>query len=97
MEGHESSTKTDFFLSHQRLAFPCVWAAIMHRTGIPVPPHATLPLQEVKERGHHRRTMVRQSPDDLPVKLPWGGKTGMCNFCHECLPEHPLRTGEDLR
>ena len=26
-------------LLHQRLAFPCVWAAIMHGTGVPVPPH----------------------------------------------------------
>ena len=46
----------------------------MHGTGVPVPPHARLPLQEVKERGHHKRTMARQSPNDLPVKLPWGGK-----------------------
>ena len=42
-EGHESSTKTDFF-SHQRLAFPCVWAAVIHGTGVPAPPHARLPL-----------------------------------------------------
>ena len=73
MEGHKSSTKTDFLL-HQRLAFPCVWATIMHRTGVPVPTHARLPLQEVKGRGCHKRTMVRWSPDNLPVKLPWGGK-----------------------
>ena len=43
-EGHESSTKTDFFSLHQRLVFPCVWAAIIHGTGVPVPPHARLPL-----------------------------------------------------
>ena len=55
MEGHESSTKTDFFSLHQRLAFPYVWAAVMHETGVPVPPHARLPLQEVKERGCHKR------------------------------------------
>ena len=36
MDGHESSTKTDFFLLHQRLAFPCVWAAVIHGTGVPV-------------------------------------------------------------
>ena len=73
MEGHESSTKTDFFLLHQRLVFPCIWAAVMHGTGVPAPPEARLPLQEVKERGCHKRKMVRQSPNDLPVKLPWGG------------------------
>ena len=25
-------------------------------------------------RGHHKRKMARWSPDNLPVKLPWGGK-----------------------
>ena len=74
MEGHESSTKIDFFSLHQRLAFPCVWAAVMYGIGAPVQSHARLPLQEVKERGCHKRTMVRWSPNDLPVKLPWGGK-----------------------
>ena len=59
---------------HQRLAFPCVWAAVIHGTGVPAPPHARLPLQEVKERGHYKRIMVRQSPNNLPVKLPWGEK-----------------------
>ena len=44
MEGHASSTKTDFFSLHQRLAFPCVWATIIHKTGVPVPPHTRLPL-----------------------------------------------------
>ena len=38
MDSHESSAETGFFLSCQRLAFPCVWAAIMHWTGVPVPP-----------------------------------------------------------
>ena len=70
MGGHELSTETNFLSLHQRLLFPCVWAAIMHGTGVPVPPHTRLLLQEVRERGHHKRTMVRQSPDDLPVKLP---------------------------
>ena len=96
-ECHESSPEINFFSLHQRLVLPCVWAAIIHRTGVPVPPHAILPLEEVKWRGCHKRTMVRQSPDDLPVKLPWGGKMGSCNFCHGHLLEHPLRTGEDLR
>ena len=44
MDGHESSTKTSFFSSCQRLAFPCVWVTIIHRTGVPVPPLARLPL-----------------------------------------------------
>ena len=38
MDGHESSTKTGFFSLHQRLAFPYVWATIIHGTGVPVPP-----------------------------------------------------------
>ena len=97
MKGHESSTKTNFFSSCQRLAFPCVCAAIMCGTGVPVPPHARLPLWEVRERGIHKRKMVRWSPDNLPVKLPQDGKTGHCNFCCGHLLEHPLRMGEDLR
>ena len=76
MDSHESSTKTGFFSSHQRLAFPCVWATVIHRTGVPVPPYARLPPQEVMKRGCHKRKMARWSPNDLPVKLPWGGKTG---------------------
>ena len=48
-------------------------------------------------RGHHKRKMVRKSPDDLPVKLPWGGKMGSCSFDHGHLPEHPLRMGVDHR
>ena len=82
---------------HQRLAFPCVWATIIHGTGVPVPPHARLPPQEVMERGCHKRKMARQSPNDLPVKLPWGGKMGSCGLDHGHLPEHPLRMGEDHR
>ena len=71
MDGHKSSTETSFFSLHQRLAFPCVWATIIHRTGVPVPPHARLPPEEVMKRGCHKRNMARWSPDDLPVKLPW--------------------------
>ena len=97
MDGHEFSTKTVFFLLHQRLAFPCVWAAVTHGTGVPVPPHVRLPLWEVKKGGHHKRKVVRQSPNDLPVKLPWGGKMGSCGFYCGCLLEYPLRMGEDHR
>ena len=78
------------------LVFPCVWAAIMHGTGVTAPPHARSPLQEVKERGLHKRKIVRQSSNNLPVKLPWGGKMGSCNFCCGHLLEHPLRMGEVL-
>ena len=71
MDGHESSTETGFFSSHQRLAFPCVWAAIIHGTGVPALPHTRPPLLEVMKGGCHKRKMVRWSPNDLPVKLPW--------------------------
>ena len=43
MDGHKSSLETGFFSSRQRLAFPCVWATVIHRRGVPVPPHARLP------------------------------------------------------
>ena len=62
-DGHKSSTETGFFSLHQRLVFPCVWATIIHGTGVPVPPHARLPPQEVMKRGCHKRKMARQSPD----------------------------------
>ena len=97
MDGHESSTETGFFSSCQWLVFPCVWAAIIHGTGVPAPPHARLPPLEVTKRGCHKRKMARWSPDDLPVKLPWGGKTGSCSLDHGHLLEHPLRMGEDHR
>ena len=61
------------------------------------PTHARLPLQEVEKRGCHKRKVVRQSPYDLPVKLPWGGRTGSCSFYCGCLPEHPPRMGENHR
>ena len=73
-DGHKSSTETGFFSLHQRLVFPCVWATIIHRTGVLVPPHARLPPWEVMKRGCHKRNLARQLPNDLPVKLPWGGK-----------------------
>ena len=41
--------------------------------------------------------MARRSPDNLAGKLPWGGKTGSCGLDCGCLPEHPLRMGEDHR
>ena len=96
MVSHESSIKTGFFSSHQRLAFPCVWASIMHRTGVPAPPHASLPPWEVKQRQHHKRKMVGWSPNDLPAKLPWGGLMGSYDFFHGHLLENPPKRGKTL-
>ena len=62
MDGHESSTETDFFFLHQRLLFPCVWATIIHGTGVPAPPQARLLLQEVGKRGYHKRKVARHHP-----------------------------------
>ena len=39
--------------------------------------------------------MARQSPDDLPEKLPRAGNMGSCGLDHGRLLEHPLRMGED--
>ena len=41
--------------------------------------------------------MVRQSPDDLPEKLPRGGNMGSCNLDSGHLLELPLKMGEDPR
>ena len=86
MDGHESSTKAGFFSSCQRLAFLCVWVTVIHGTGVPVPPHARLPPLGVIMRDTTEKN-ARQSPNDLPVKLPWGGKMGSCGLDHGCLPE----------
>ena len=95
--GPQVPTKTDFFLSYQRLAFPCVWTTVIHGTGVQVSPHAKLPSLEVMRRGCHKRKMARWSPNNLPVKLPWGGKMGSCSLDHGHLLEHPPRMGEDHR
>ena len=50
LDGHESSTETDFFSLHQGLVFPCVWAAVIHGTGVPAPPHTRQPLRGEKKR-----------------------------------------------
>ena len=49
MDSHESSTETGFSL-HQRLVLPCVWATVIHGTGVPVPSHARRPPLEVMKR-----------------------------------------------
>ena len=47
------------------------------------------------KRRDHKRNMPRWSPNDLPVKLPWGGKMGSCGLDCGHLLEHLLRMGED--
>ena len=37
VDSHASSTKTNFFSLHQRLAFPCVWVSTKHRADVPAP------------------------------------------------------------
>ena len=60
---------------------------------------SSTPCKTTPARGEkkNKRTMVKQSPDDLPVKLPWGGKMGSYEFRCGCLLEHPQKLGEDLR
>ena len=41
--------------------------------------------------------MARQTPNDLPEKLPRGGKMGSCGLDCGHLLEHPLKMGEDHR
>ena len=96
MDSHASSTETAFFLSCQRLAFPCVQASVIHGTGVPAPPHASPPLQEVKVRLHHKRVLVVWSPNALPAKLPWGGLIRSYDFYCGYPLKHPLKMGEDF-
>ena len=59
------------------------------------------PCKTTSFRGDEERMpqekMARHSPDDLSVKLPWGGKIGSGSLNHGCLPECPLKMGEDHR
>ena len=59
------------------------------------------PCKTTSVRGDEKRMPQekngKQSPDNLPVKLPWGGKMGSCSLYHGHLLEHPLRMGEDHR
>ena len=41
--------------------------------------------------------MVVQSPNDLPVRLPWGGLSGSYGCYCEHLLEYQPKMGEDLR
>ena len=45
----------------------------------------------------HKSKMARWSPNNLPVKLPWGGKMGSCSLDCGHLLKHPLKMGEDHR
>ena len=51
-DSYKSSTETGFLLLHQRLAFPCVWAAIKHGTGCTSP----TPCKTTSVRGDEKRT-----------------------------------------
>ena len=52
MDSHKSSTKTSFFSLHQRLAFPCVWATVIHGTGVASP----TPCKTTSSGGDEERT-----------------------------------------
>ena len=56
-------------------------------------PCKTTSVRGEKKRMPQEKSGKMQSPNNLPVKLPWGGKMGSCGFCCGHLPEHPLRTG----
>ena len=70
MDGHKSSTNTDFFSLHQRLAFPCVWATVIHGTGVPVPPHTRLPPLEVKKEDATRERWQGSHPMTYQLSYP---------------------------
>ena len=59
------------------------------------------PCKTTSSGGDNERTPQEQNgkavTNDLPVKLPWGGKMGSCSLNHGHLLEHPLKTGEDHR
>ena len=96
MDGHESSTKTSFFSLHQS------WHSLVYgQPSYMGQVYQSHPCKTTSSGGdeerHHKRKMARQSPNDLPVKLPWGWKMGSCSLDHGHLLEHPLRMGEDHR
>ena len=92
-DGHESSTETDFFSSHQRFGIPYCMGShhTWDRCTSPNPCKTTSVGGEI--RGCHKRKVVRQSSHNLPVKLPWGQKTGSCSFSHGCLPRASTEDG----
>ena len=85
--------ETDFFSLHQRLAFPCVEASIMHRTGVPAPPHTSPLPKEVKIWWCHKNAVAGWSPNAQPARLPWGGLMGSYDFYCGHLLEHPREDG----
>ena len=52
-DSHTSSTETNFYLSCQRLAFPCLWVSAMHRMNVPAPPQLSQLLTGVMIGLHH--------------------------------------------
>ena len=49
--------ETDFFSLHQSFAFPCVWAPIIHGTGVPAPP----PCKTTSVGGEKKRMPQEES------------------------------------
>ena len=82
----------------QRLVFPCVWAAIRHGTGVPVPSLCKTTSLEGDEK------MMPQEQDGKAVtqqptsKASQGWKNGeLWLGLWMSTSEHPLRMGEDHR
>ena len=95
-DGHESSTETGFFSSCIRGWHSLVYGQPSY-TGQVCQSH---PMQDYLfgrwwREDATRETWQGQSPDNLPVKLPWGGKMGSCGLDHGHLLKHPLRMVED--
>ena len=68
---HTSSTAANFFSSHQRLVFPCVWVSTKDGTNVPPPLQLSQLSRVVIVRIHHKWIVVWQSPNapdqqDLP-------------------------------
>ena len=53
VDSHASSTKTDFFSLHQRLAFPHVWVSTKHGTDVPAQPQLSQLPRGMTARPHH--------------------------------------------
>ena len=75
-DGHKSSTETGCFSLHQSLVFPCVWATIIHGTGVPVPPPARLPPQEVMKKMMPQEQVGKVVTRQPTMKASLGWKNG---------------------
>ena len=94
---YTSHTATKSSSSCQKLAFPCVWVSTKLGTDLPAPPQLSLLAGGVTARLCLKKIVVWWSPNIRPGRLPWAGSMGSYDFSHGCLPEHPLRMGEDFR